>query len=1844
MRNRLSSLLLALLTGFVAEAQLSVVAKPNANGPGARLQWTPVTNASRYLIRRTSAYPTWEASPAEVLAPQTTYAATTSANAAYVFSVVAQNAQGQQLAVSNNALVTTFAFSQPTLVAGDVIEARHVGELRTMVAAARLAAGVTAFSWTYAQTDVVRREDVVDLRSALNGAIQNVGLTPLAYTDPVLDSSIPSKKVHIDELRRRAQGFPLPAPIVITALGVDRPSPQLYGTAITWSATASGGMTPLEYRFWRKPVSAPEWTLSRDWGTSNLYGWTPTSVDTGDWQIRVQARSVGEVNSESELTSGAYTVIAPLVVTALTPGVPSPKPYGTPILWTPQATGGVQPWQYRYSRKRFADSSWATPVQDWSTTSTYSWTPLSTESGSWQVRVEMRSANGSGTESDRTADFTVYEPVQVTGLVSNEPSPQPYGTIVTWTPQVTGGLDPKQYSYSRKRTADSAWGATVQDWGLSPTYNWTPLVSDVGTWDIRVNVRSAGVTTSEAERVSTGFTVRERMVVTALTPDKASPQPHGTSITWTPQVAGGGGAPECRYSRRRVTAYDEPWTVVQGWSSTATYSWTPANVDLGLWQLRVDVRATGSASAESLLETNFTVAEPITVTSLTASSLSPHPQGTPVTWSPHTTGGIAPLEYQYSRKRVGDTDWGSPAQDWSTTSSYTWTPSPADTGSWVVRVNVRNAGSAVSETQRDSASFTVRDRIAVVSLTPDELSPQPFGTTITWTGEATGGAPPVQYRFERKPASETTWIVVRDWSTNKTYTWTPALADARLWDVRVTARSGAPFQIETASLTDDYEVAASAQTESSIVYGDPNWPEVVTFRSSASLLADHQRSESYVYDSATGNVTSQTTSGFDPTTGAAITRTTTTALYDGLEDAAFDPCDSVGGTCAFESGWVTLPQPIGLRKSVDGPRAGADDTTTYVYYPIDSAVPANAQGRLAAIRNAAGHITRMEAYDVFGNATKSIDPNGVVIETAHDLFGRLRTSTLKGVPGCDTTLDPLCDDDIVTTTRLYEPASGPLAIEVGPLGEATTYEYDARGRTTAILRGELLGTIPATASAAIAAATWYEKMLYEYSASTGRKTAERIYAKDGTSWIQKKYSTFAYDASGHMTTLTHADNSTVVYAYERGQLVSVKDENHTTPNTFNDYDGSGRLEQVKQTLATASGGFITTTYGYDAHGNLVSVTDPNGNTTTYVYDDFGQMLKQTSPVTGVTTYSYDTAGDLETTSDASGAVTTRTYDAIGRALQSTSVRSGVPSETVTWTYDGSSPFGKGRLDEMTDPTGSTLYGYNRRGLLASEEKTIDSATYTTRFQYDASGNRAAIVYPSNRTVTFTHDFARRPTGAAAGASTLVGSATYLPFGPRVETVFGNGTTQTQTHDLRYRPSTNQLTAGGFTLAAYTYTHDSVGNITAIADDGDASFSRTFGYDDLNRLTTANSGTSLWGAGSYSYDAMGNLITSMLGTATSSFVYQSPLPKLTSATENGASRSVTYDSGGNETNVGDTSFAYSARNSMSSDVERQYGYDGRGIRTTTTYPSLSGTPHRYSLYSPELNLLVETETSTNTTPSVAYEYVWFAGQPLAQLTPTATLYYFNDHLGTPTAVTDATGAVAWRAEYEPYGNVVTLRSGATLHQPLRFPGQEAADGTGQSYNIFRWYRSGWGRYTQSDPVLLYQTIGEEGRWYGYGLENPLRFIDPKGLYTVDGSCKRCDALDPKVTKNISEFILEETSAWCRTKLNGVADVSLRNCLRESCRSGRVECMVCDTPGIAGDAERTGLEWVRRFSPQRTVRICSNFDPLYSGLGNAGSTVIHEWAHGCGYNSDNSLPGVPDDTDVVPRYTPPRSRRR
>ncbi len=607
---------------------------------------------------------------------------------------------------------------------------------------------------------------------------------------------------------------------------------------------------------------------------------------------------------------------------------------------------------------------------------------------------------------------------------------------------------------------------------------------------------------------------------------------------------------------------------------------------------------------------------------------------------------------------------------------------------------------------------------------------------------------------------------------------------------------------------------------------------------------------------------------------------------------------------------------------IDGPRTDVDDVSEQVYYPtfistlyqsVSPAIPATWRGRLAAVRNARGHITRFENYDVWGNANRIIDANGVITDLTFDLLGRILTSTVKGVNGCDTGADPLCADDL-TVTREYASGLGPLASETRAGGGVTIYTYDDLGRVETMSRGD-------------SATDLRERIEYTYDPDTKKKSVETTFAFEDNEWVEERHESYVYDEVGQLEQVVHPDSTRTRYAYAPGGLLaSVQDELHADPNTEYAYDPAGRLVSTTRTLGNST---AVTSYTYDFAGNLTSVTDPNGNVTSYVYNDFGEMLSQVSPVSGQTLHTYGQAGQLLTTTDANGAVRTYSHDELGRVIESSATR-GSDTEMIQWTYDAGA-FGNGRLASMTDPTGTTEYAYDRHGLLLREDRWIGAGFYRTTFTSDQDGNRSRMTTPSGRILEYTYDYAGRPTAMTVDSAPIVSTASYLPFGPTHEISFGNGTSKTMTFDDRYRPLSNVLTGPGGAIASYAYTHDAAGNVTAITDSVDWSYNRTFGYDDLNRLIWS---ITPWGNAEYEYDPMGNLKSSYIGSDSRGFSYLASTPKLLGVGDERGYRSVTYDAAGNELAVGEVSNAYSPRNLLATGGATSYRYDGRGVRTVS----------------------------------------------------------------------------------------------------------------------------------------------------------------------------------------------------------------------------------------------------------------------------------------------------------------------
>jgi RHS repeat-associated protein len=102
------------------------------------------------------------------------------------------------------------------------------------------------------------------------------------------------------------------------------------------------------------------------------------------------------------------------------------------------------------------------------------------------------------------------------------------------------------------------------------------------------------------------------------------------------------------------------------------------------------------------------------------------------------------------------------------------------------------------------------------------------------------------------------------------------------------------------------------------------------------------------------------------------------------------------------------------------------------------------------------------------------------------------------------------------------------------------------------------------------------------------------------------------------------------------------------------------------------------------------------------------------------------------------------------------------------------------------------------------------------------------------------------------------------------------------------------------------------------------------------------------------------------------------------------------------------------------------------------------------------------------------------------------YYTRDHLGSIRELTNGSGAVQTRYDYDPYGRRTRLTG--TLDADFGFTGHYYHQPSGLHLALYRAYNADLGRWISRDP------IGERGgvNLYAYITNDPLNGIDPLGL--------------------------------------------------------------------------------------------------------------------------------------------------
>ena len=124
------------------------------------------------------------------------------------------------------------------------------------------------------------------------------------------------------------------------------------------------------------------------------------------------------------------------------------------------------------------------------------------------------------------------------------------------------------------------------------------------------------------------------------------------------------------------------------------------------------------------------------------------------------------------------------------------------------------------------------------------------------------------------------------------------------------------------------------------------------------------------------------------------------------------------------------------------------------------------------------------------------------------------------------------------------------------------------------------------------------------------------------------------------------------------------------------------------------------------------------------------------------------------------------------------------------------------------------------------------------------------------------------------------------------------------------------------------------------------------------------------------------------------------------------------------------------------------------------------------------------------------------------------YYHADHLQSAQFITNAKGEQYEHIEYTPYGELWIEETAPGIDKlPFRFTGKELDEETGLYYYGARYLDPKYSRWLSGDPALndymAGSSVGEGGIYntvnfniYHYGGNNPIKYSDPTGMYTLD----------------------------------------------------------------------------------------------------------------------------------------------
>jgi len=485
-------------------------------------------------------------------------------------------------------------------------------------------------------------------------------------------------------------------------------------------------------------------------------------------------------------------------------------------------------------------------------------------------------------------------------------------------------------------------------------------------------------------------------------------------------------------------------------------------------------------------------------------------------------------------------------------------------------------------------------------------------------------------------------------------------------------------------------------------------------------------------------------------------------------------------------------------------------------------------------------------------------------------------------------------DGATRTTEVYA-SNNRLWKRIDPSGNTTTITWNAVGVSDADSNGESVSLVAASSSLYTFTATYQD-------ASNNTVTRTEGYMNFDSSG---RYVSRQYDLTPDDGSIADGNVYTIGYAYDSasGSLNSITQSDGSRID-FQWALVGGRYRITSFTEYTTATAGRTTTLSYDLTQGFTTVTDPSGQQTQIWYDSAERLTAIVSPpatsggATQTTSFTYNANGDVTSVTDANGNATVFQYDANGNRTYERDAQGNVVTRTFNLANNrmltqtrwlAPDPDGAGSLQPSTPVT--TRYAYDANGRLrfqVSAEGRVSQHVYNSLGQETARLTYTGDAYPlAGWSDTQTVDEATMASWAAGRDQTKI---------ERVDTTYdARGNVDTVT------TYANTLSSGAGDPASIKTqvktVYDRRGELVSRQVIGQSG-SEVFAYDGVGRITSAT-------------DAAGHVTT---------ISYQGASTTTTVSLSNGLTRTSVFDKAGDLLSVTEsasdipslaTSYAYDA---------------------------------------------------------------------------------------------------------------------------------------------------------------------------------------------------------------------------------------------------------------------------------------------------------------------------------------------